>query len=172
MTTSPGAGVPSISQVTAIICRVEPSSVLVAAAHLLTPVTVAVGLHVLVSDTHVRWRGEVVQVSGALWADSVQAVAELVARARTEGDTFLALTEEPGSWLKFVRSGAFVHLAGARELFGSQHVTFAPSVPLGVARSIAGLVADRRDLTSGLLHLDGRVLRVRADRVAAHVELV
>lgn len=163
---------PTRQRVLEVLAQLEPTDVVGAAAHLLTPVDVAVGLQVRVEGGVVRWRGEQAQVGGAPWGAVVSGIADLVVRARVDTDVFLSADGAVVDLLKVVRSGAYCHLAGSRELFDGPHVTFAVDVPAAAARVVAALVADGESPAAGEMYLAGRALRVRADAGAVHVEVL
>lgn len=161
---------PPAGRVLQILHLLEPAGALAAAAHLVTPVGVAVGLQVKVAGDVVTWRGRQAHAGGC-WAQQVQSVHSLVSAAALPGDRFLPLDAAPSSWLKMVRSGAWIHLGGAVELFGAQHVTFSPNVPASTAQLVARMIAEGGTLSAGTLHEGGRTVKVRADAGAAHVYL-
>lgn len=92
---------------------------LLALAHLLTPVSCVVGLQVRVVGSALTFRGATAWLDeDDLDASAVRARA-VVATAQRPGDRFLDLVCSPADWVKAVRSGAHVLMAGGSELFGS-----------------------------------------------------
>lgn len=156
--------------VLALLERHDPVDVIAAATHLLTPTTVGVGLQATVEGGVVRWRGEEAAVARRPVGAVVSAVADLVIRGTRPGDTFLPLESGAAAWAKYIRTGAFVHLAGAREVLDAQHVLFTESVPVPAAMAIASMLEGDTALTSGTLLLAGHELWVTADADAARVE--
>lgn len=166
---SPPSPVPSVEQVCRALRQLEPLDAVRVAMHLLTPRAVMLGPHVTFDTGWVRWRDEASYVGDGPWEALVERCRALAVRCQSPGDEFLDLSAAPATWLKLVRSGAFVHLAGARELFAAQSVTFDLSVSPVAARTVASLVVQGVPLRSGELHVDGVALAVRADERAAHV---
>lgn len=120
---------PAVADVLSVVYRHDPPNPLVAVAHLMTPVDVVPGVQVRVVEGHLCWRGERVAVPGGDLSSTVATVARLVATARVPGDVFLDLSAPAGTWLKPVRTGAFVHLFGSREVFAGPAVTVDPRLP-------------------------------------------
>lgn len=161
---------PSPTRVLALLERLDPVDVVAAATHLLTPATVGVGLQASIAGGVLRWRGEEAAVASRPVGAAVSAIADLVLRGTRPGDAFLTLEGSSATWAKYIRSGAFVHLAGAREVLDAQHVIFTESVPVSAALAIATMLEEHTALTSGTLLLAGHELWVTADADAARVE--
>lgn len=159
---------PAVADVLAAVYRLDPPAPLRAVVHLSTPLDAVVGLHVRVADGMLRWRGEAVRLPGGDLSAAAVVVAGLVARGRVPGDRFVALGAAPWAWLKPVRSGASVHMFGASELFGHQHVMVDPALGELVVEQVGHLLADHA-LVPGPGELAGA--RVRVD-VAGHLTSV
>lgn len=155
--------------VLAALPQIRPVSLVVAVAHLLTPVDVTVGQQMRVTEEGVWWRGEHTRVLDSPTYELVAAVRAVVTQGRTSADRFLTVGTDPVGWFKLVRSGTHLHLCGARELFGGQHVTFALDVPVAVAQVVGRMVADGHRLTRGVLHAGGHQVQVSADSRSAHL---
>lgn len=136
--------VPAVSDVAAAV-RALPSTrdPVAAIAHLATPRSCAVGLQVQVTDEYVGFRGRRVHVGGCDSGEIARRVSQLVADRGRETDTFCELTAPPATWLKPIRSGAHILLAGASELFGSQpvrvrHDAASPATLAALSSAVAG----------------------------------
>lgn len=99
-----------------------------AAAHLATPTTVAVGIHVRgTQDGSWSLRDTVVHET----PDPAVFAHQLAAASHRQEDRFLDLAGDPSRWVKPVRSGASQLLCGTDLLFRMPRVHADPSVPSG-----------------------------------------
>jgi hypothetical protein len=121
---------PTVASVLRALAVTNPPCRARAGLHLLTPRQVAVGLQARVSDdgTQVSYRGRRLALPAECSAaQAVRAVRAVVAGAHRGPEIYLDLRGEPWTWLKPVRTGAYVVLAGAAELFGGPVVRVDPA---------------------------------------------
>lgn len=165
--------VPSLESVLTVLEHAEPAAAALAAAHLLTPsdVMAGAGASVDVEGGVVTWRGATVTTDGT-WSEVVTRIRDMVSAERTPADRFLAVGPDPLSWVKLVRSGAFVHAAGVREVLGGPLVTFGCQVSATVASAVLRLICQGQTPVAGVLHLAGSAVRIRTGARAVHVEMV
>lgn len=154
---------PSVGNVLTVLRQLPAGGdVVLAGAHLLSPVDCVVGKEVIVEGEVVRFGGDQVYVGGRGVEAGMVLLSEFFSDLSLGDDQYLEVdADRPFSWLKPVKSGYFVHLFGAQELFTVPHLMVGGGISSEVLQEVVRLVFEGRVVAGGTVWTDGSGVSVR-----------